>query len=132
MNDGTGMDNMTAVIVKLRPTFDGNKAAKNLLADEGCSSSTPADGTSSSILLLNSNTSLSKPTSSSDDKITPESDRTFSNGESSKPISSSKRVFECGHEESSNIETQCSKKPKLDEKENGIASKANQPTFVQT
>ena len=30
MNDGTGMDNMTAVIVKLRPTFDGNKAAENL------------------------------------------------------------------------------------------------------
>ena len=47
MNDGTGMDNMTAVIVKLRPSFEGNKSAKNCLPVEG-SSSTLLSGTSSS------------------------------------------------------------------------------------
>ena len=128
MNDGTGMDNMTAVIVKLRPTFDENKAAKNLLADEGCSS-TPANGSSSSASLSTSNISSSKPTSSTD-KIT-EPCRASSNGQSSTPISSFKRTLDSISEESSSIETQCSKKAKLDEKEDNIASKSNQPTFVQ-
>ena len=52
MNDGTGMDNMTAVIVKLRSTFDGNKSAKNLLAG---GSSTLSVGSSNATCLSPAN-----------------------------------------------------------------------------
>jgi len=87
MNDGTGMDNMTTVIVKLRPAFDGNKSAKNCLAVEGSSSS--------------SKSSLEKTKSIS------------SNGEVKTSLSA-KRTQENNEQSSASI-LPCSKKVKLDE-----------------
>ena len=98
MNDGTGMDNMTAVIVKLRPDFDGNKSAKNLLAVEGSSSS--------------SKSALDKTESIS------------SNGDAKTSISV-KRTQETNNEESKEIIVPCSKKVKLDgEKLNEVPSES--------
>ena len=98
MNDGTGMDNMTAVIVKLRPDFDGNKSAKNLLAVEGSSSS--------------SKSALDKTESIS------------SNGDAKTSISV-KRTQETNNEESKETIVPCSKKVKLDgEKINEVPSES--------
>ena len=107
MNDGTGMDNMTAVIVKLRNKFDGNKCAKNLLPVE-CSSSSkisPGQLSSSSILPASSGLGAEAP------------GNTFciaSNGDAKESLSV-KRTQESNNEESSGFP--CAKKVKLDEAE---------------
>lgn len=95
MNDGTGMDNMTTVIVKLRPAFDGNKSAKNLLAIEG---------SSAAIKLSSENT-----------------DSISSNGDAKKSVSV-KRTKETNNEESSASKLPCSKKVKLDEEKKNEAT----------
>ena len=113
MNDGTGMDNMTAVIVKLRPTFDGNKAAKNMLPVEGSSFSSKA----TSATLLTSN------------KVKINSD-TKSNGEPQKSLSV-KRIQEYCSEESSD-DPPFGKKAKLDGDEKSIESKSSQSASLKT
>ena len=107
MNDGTGMDNMTAVIVKLRNKFDGNKCAKNLLPVECSSSSKISPGQLSSSSIL--------PASSGLDAGAP--GNTFciaSNGDAKESLGV-KRTQESNNEESSDFP--CTKKVKLDEAE---------------
>ena len=107
MNDGTGMDNMTAVIVKLRNTFDGNKSARNLLPVECSSSSKISPG-------LLSSSSISTPSGLSGEPIK-NVDVITSNGDTKQPLDI-KRTQESNNEESSDFP--CSKKFKLDEPEN--------------
>ena len=106
MNDGTGMDNMTAVIVKLRNTFDGNKSAKNLLPIECSSSCKISPG------LLSSSSIASTPSGHSGELIK-NSDGISSNGDAKQPLNI-KRTQE-SNEESSDFP--CTKKVKLDEPE---------------
>ena len=106
MNDGTGMDNMTAVIVKLRPSFEGNKSAKNCLPVEG-SSSTLLSGTSSS------KATLSKSSENETSNACPIS----FNGDAEKCIGT-KRSHEISIEESSGESLNCNKKAKLDDRNN--------------
>jgi hypothetical protein len=106
MNDGTGMDNMTAVIVKLRNTFDGNKSAKNLLPVECSSSAKISPG-------LLSPSSISTPSGHSEEPIK-NADGIASNGDSKQPLNI-KRTQESNKEESSDFP--CTKKFKLDEPE---------------
>lgn len=106
MNDGTGMDNMTAVIVKLRNTFDGNKSAKNLLPVECSSSAKISPG-------LLSPSSISTPSGHSEEPIK-NADGISSNGDSKQPLNI-KRTQESNKEESSDFP--CTKKFKLDEPE---------------
>merc|ERR1712080_205956 len=108
MNDGTGMDNMTAVIVKLRNTFDGNKSAKNLLPVECSSSSKVSPG----MLSPSSKSTLSSP--NTNDPI-PNAACIASNGDAKQPLIV-KRTQESINKESSDFP--CTKKAKLDEPEN--------------
>jgi len=113
MNDGTGMDNMTAVIVKLRSTFDGNKSAKNLLA-----------GGSSTLSVGSSNATCLSPANGSSvhsEKIN--SNSISSNGDSNQTMAT-KRLNE-SNEESSVSETPSCKKIRLDDEKINSESVTN-------
>ena len=109
MNDGTGMDNMTAVIVKLRSSFDGNKSAKNLLAGGSCTSSIGSSNASSSI--------TEKLSSAQKDKIN--SEPVSSNGDG-KQSESAKRLNE--DSEDSSVSETASKKIRLDDDKDNAGS----------
>ena len=113
MNDGTGMDNMTAVIVKLRSTFDGNKSAKNLLA-----------GGSSTLSVGSSNATCLSPANGSSvhsEKIN--SNSISYNGDSNQTMAT-KRLNE-SNEESSVSETPSCKKIRLDDEKSNSESVTN-------
>merc|ERR1711997_651641 len=105
MNDGTGMDNMTAVIVKLRSSFDGNKSAKNLLAGGSCSLTVGSSNATSSLSANSSSTQK--------DKIN--SDPISSNGDGKHSVAA-KRLNE-DNEESPVSET-ASEKIRIDDETN--------------
>ena len=111
MNDGTGMDNMTAVIVKLRSSFDGNKSAKNLLAGGSCSSTVGSSNATSSL--------SANSFSTQKDKIN--SDPISSNGDGKHSVAA-KRLNE-DNEESSVSET-ASKKIRIDDETNNSENTA--------
>jgi len=111
MNDGTGMDNMTAVIVKLRSSFDGNKSAKNLLAGGSCSSTVGSSNATSSL--------SANSFSTQKDKIN--SDPISSNGDGKHSVAA-KRSNE-DNEESSVSET-ASKKIRIDDETNNSENTA--------
>ena len=108
MIDGTGMDNMTAVIVKLRSTFNGNKSAKNLLAGGSSATLSGENSTSTCSSLTNAN-------STHKEKLN--SDSISSNGDGKLPVSA-KRL----NEDSSISDTHISKKIKIDDDNSNSAS----------
>ena len=110
MNDGTGMDNMTAVIVKLRSTFKGNKSAKNLLAG-GSSGALSGENSTSTC------SSLANAVSTHKENLNLNSVSANGNGKLSV---SAKRLNE-NSGDSSNSDTP-SKKNKLDEDKSNSAS----------
>merc|ERR1719278_2457524 len=112
MNDGTGMDNMTAVIVKLRSSFDGNKSAKNLLAGGSCSLTVGSSNATSSLSANSSSTQK--------DKIN--SDPISSNGDGKHSVAA-KRLNE-DNEESPVSET-ASKKIRIDDETNNSENTAS-------